>query len=216
MFVLGGRIARGYPTTDEEEQQRLKRILAETGPEPLAVFVQDQTASPCELRGSRPRTLIAALDFVRSSSDELLRGVAALQYASLRNPRVSRRRRVMRVLCPCAIFVVALLAASVAPRNGVLLAIFASIPLTFWLLGALVAAWSTLEAAGSVFADLDAAAAEIAGSTTAVIDALLAMEAWREADRAARPLVERVAYRLMQPVRPHAFTDSRVARLRAR
>jgi hypothetical protein len=180
----------------------------------LAVVVQDQTASPCELRGSRARTLIAALGFVKSSSDEVLRGVAALQYASLRSPQMNSRRRLIRIGCPLAIFVVALLVARIAPRTAVLFAIFATIPLTLWLIGALLAAWSTLDAAGSVFADLDAAAAEIAGGRAPVIDALLAMDDWREANRAARPLVEKVAYRCIQPVRPRAFTTSRVARLR--
>jgi hypothetical protein len=216
ILLFVNSIARGYPRTDDDAQQRLKQILAETGPEPLALIVQDQTGSPCELRGNKPQTLIAALGFVKSSSDEVLRGVAALQYASLRSTQMNRRRRLMRVACPLGIFVVGLLAAMIAPRAAVLWAIFASIPLTLWLFGALVAAWSTLDSAGSVFAELDAVAAEIAGSRGAVIDALLAMDEWRETNRATRSSVEKIAYRCAQPVRPSAFTTSRVARLQAR
>lgn len=217
LFILGGHIALGYPTTDVEVQRRFIQILDEIlGEQRLGVIVQDQTASPCQLRRGHLPTLIAALGFVRSSSDEVLRGVAALQCASLWSPRMNNRHRLVRVVSLLAIVVVALLAAQIAPKTAAPYAAFASIPLTMWLTGALLATWSRLDSAGSVFVSLDAAAVELAGSASVVIDALLAMDAWREANRAARISVERAAYRRIQPIMPSAHTTSRVARLGAR
>jgi hypothetical protein len=216
LLILGGHIALGYPRTDAEELKRLIRSLDEfLGEQWLGVIVQNQTASPCALRRGRRPKLIAALGFVRSSSDGVLRGVAALQCASLRSPKMINRHRLVRVVSLLAIFAVALLAAGIAPKTAAVYAVFASIPLTMWLTGALVAAWSRLDSAGSVFVSLDAAAVELAGSASVVIDALLAMDAWREANRAARISVERAAYRCLQPITPSAHTTSRVARLRA-
>ena len=129
---------------------------------------------------------------------------------------MNNRHRLVRVVSLLAIVVVALLAAQIAPKTAAPYAVFASIPLTMWLTGALLATWSRLDSAGSVFVSLDAAAVELAGSASVVIDALLAMDAWREANRAARISVERATYRCLQPIPPSAHTTSRVARLRAR
>jgi hypothetical protein len=216
LYVLGSRIARGHPTTDLEAAQRLKQILAEVGGEQeLAVMVQDQTASPCELRrGSHPR-LIAALGFVKDSSDGVLRGVAALQHASLRTPQMNSRVRLVRVISLLAVFAVAVLAAKTAPRTAAPFAVFATIPLTSWLTGVLLSAWSTLDAAGYILVGLDAMAVDLAGNATPVIDALVAMDAWREANRAARPPLEKAVYRCIQPVLPSVHTAARVTRLRA-
>ncbi len=220
LCILGARIARGYPKTDPEALQRFMGVLAEVGDEigddqELAVIVQDQTPGPCELRrGSHP-TLVAALGLVQSSSDEVLRGVAALQCASLVNTRMKNRIRVVKAISLLAIAVMAVLVASLAPRGVSPLAAFASIPLTLWLIGALLSAWSTLPAAGFVFVGLDAVAVELAGGAAPVIDALVAMEGWREANRAAQSPLEKAATRCAQPIRPSAFTTSRVTRLRS-
>jgi hypothetical protein len=216
LFILGGNIALGYPKTDAEAAQRFIHVLDEIlGEQWLGVSVQEQTASPCVLqRGRRPK-LIVALGLVRTSSDEVLRGVSALQCASLRSPRMNNRYRFARVAFLLAIVAVAFLAAHIAPRAAAPFAVFASIPLTTWLTGVLLAAWSNLDSAGSFFVSLDAAAVELAGGAAAVTDGLLAMDAWLKANRAARISVERAAYRCLQPIRPSAHTTSRVARLRA-
>ncbi len=216
LYVLGGRIARGYPTTDVEAAQRFKQILFEVGGEQeLAVIVQDQTASPCELRRGDHPTLIAALGFVKASSDDVLRGVGALQYASLRTPQMNNRLRLVKAISLLATVAAAALAVVIAPRAAAPFAALASLALTQWLTGALLAAWSTLDAGGSVFVGMDAMAVELVGSATPVIDALVAMDAWREANRAAQSLVEKAVYRCAQPVLPSAHTTVRVTRLRA-
>lgn len=217
LCLLASHIARGYPTTDVPARQRFIQILTEIGGEqPLTVIVQDQTASPCELRRGRHPTLIAALGLVKFSSDEVLRGLAALQYATLQSPRMKRRARLVRFITLFGIAAAAFLATAIAPKAAVLFAAFAGLPLVFWLTGALLAAWSRLDSAGAVFADLDRTAVESAGSATAVIDALLAMDAWREIAGDARTPVEAAAYRCAQPASASAHTASRVARLRAR
>lgn len=162
-----------------------------------------------------PDTTDVALSFVRSVSDDVLRGVAALECASLRSRRLINRNRLFKLTYWAAVAAVAVCAAAIAPERASAYVVFASIPLSTWLLGALATAWSTLDAAGSAFTVPDAVAAELAGGEAPVIDALLAMESWLEATRASRPWIERVAHRCATPILPSAHTESRVALLRA-
>jgi hypothetical protein len=101
-YTLTASIARGRPTTSPELVQRLKQILTDVGAsDDFAVIVQDQTASPCSFRRRRGRVplLIASLAFVHDASDELLRGVAALQYAELRDAQLAKRATRWQVMC---------------------------------------------------------------------------------------------------------------------
>ena len=216
LYLLGENILRGYPQVDAEATRRLDRILIEVGGlDAFLVTVQDQRADPVSLRrGKRPR-IIAETGFISGCSDELLRGIAALQHASLRCSRIDRRRWVATFAMFALVCVVAILIVVIAPYSYSVWAGIASVGVSTWLFGAIVSAYTWLPSAGAVFLEVDPLAARLVNDPFVVADAVAAIAAWRIASREDRSLPATIAYRLVQPVFPSWHEPERIARLRA-
>jgi hypothetical protein len=214
IVLLGGALKSGYPTVGVEETERLDRMLIDVGGvDAFGVVAQDHTDSPVLLRYTKRPTIIAASDFVRSASDDVLRGVAALQHAAL-SPGTGRRVKRVRAVGLLFVFIVALIATILGPREAGPLLAFATLGFSLWLIGAVAAAWSRSRVEAAGYAVSDREAARLAGSAQLVAAALVEMHAWREARRGSRSGIARIAHRVILPVRPTWHELERAATLR--
>jgi hypothetical protein len=89
----------------------------------------------------------------------------------------------------------------------------ASIGVSLWFFGATAAAWCRLPVARAMYSDIDPVAAELVGDPAVIAGALAAMANWRIANHQRRPILSRVAHRLVQPVLPSQHEKERIARL---
>lgn len=97
--------------------------------------------------------------------------------------------------------------------GGLILSV-AAIGCAGWLCVLFTVAWTHLSAAGAALYEVDAAAVEHVHDTQTVIDGIQAMAAWRQANRARRPLLLRLANRAHQPIRGSGHEAARITRLR--
>jgi len=216
MTLLGAAIMRGRPTVGTAETLRLDRMLIEVGGvDAFGVVATDQTNSPVIFRRGKQPRIYAATDFVHGASDDVLRGVAALQHAALADPLMQRRGKVLNIVRLVIGFTVALAAAAVAPAHTGPLAALATIGVSMWLPGAVLSARSRSKRAIADYEGLDHVAAQLARNPAAVADALLAMAAWRSARRKGHVLAENIAHRIITPVRPSWHEPERAAALAA-
>jgi hypothetical protein len=216
-MTFGRAVRLGLPEVRPDLAERFSRILVDVGgQDAFAVVVQDQTYSPCIARLGRRPTLIAATGFVEDASDEILRGVAAIQHSLLRARPLHRRRMWAKALYVLTIVVVGAGAAVLADRThstSVVLAALASVGLSTWLSTAGFAAWSRSGPAASVLAETDRAAAALAGSSSCVADALSAMSSWRSTYWASCPNSVKLLTRCLQPLPSEMHEAERARRL---
>ena len=203
-FAFGQSVISGSPNLRADLAERLNRTLVDVaGAAAFAVVVQDQTNSPCVFRRRRRPTLIAAAEFVEGASDEILRGVAAIQHALLGDELIRKRTKGSNALQLLVIIVVGASAAALAHRThstSVVGAALASVGLSTWISTAGFAAWSRTEHAAALYHEADRAAVTLAGNPQYVIDALSAMNVWRTAYRANCPSSVRLLTRCLQPL----------------
>jgi len=215
--AFGRTMISGSPNVRTDLAERFNRILVDVaGTDAFALVVQDQTNSPCVFRRRRP-TMIAAAGFVQGASDEILRGVAAIQHALLRDELMRKRTKRNNALQLLVIIVVGAGAAALAHRThstSVVGAALASVGLSTWIGTAGFAAWSRTEHAAALFNEADRAAVTLAGNSQYVIDALSAMNAWRTAYRANCPSSVQLLTRCMQPLPADWHEADRAERLR--
>jgi hypothetical protein len=217
--LLAGGLIRGDPTQDVEETQRLDRMLIEVGGEDaFAVSVQDQVDLPVVLRHRKQPAIYAAADFVRHASDDVLRGVAALQHAALRHQPAATgptdltiRRPVVFVVVVGVAFVVGLISSETTGPAGAI----AAAGFTLWLFTAISSARASVRRNPSAHPSVDAIAVQIAGDPRFVADALVALSAWLREERSRRSAIARIAHRIVVPIRPNLHEAERAAALRA-
>jgi hypothetical protein len=217
MFLLGAKLAAGHPTVGVQETGRLDQMLIDVGGvDAFGVCAQDQCDSPVVLRHGKQPLVFAAVDFVQAASDEVLRGVAALQHAALDDPARQRRLKQMRIIRPAVAFALTVPVAVILFGNGyaVFFAVFATGGVSLWVVQIAYSAqsWSSRELPNHHA--IDRVAARAAGTPDAVADALQAMDAWRRAHRQRRSLPARIAYLIITPITPSWHERERAAALR--
>ncbi|HEX4345530.1 MAG TPA: hypothetical protein VHZ31_08215 [Solirubrobacteraceae bacterium] len=200
------------PRTSEEAAARLVAAVDALGcEEDVGVVVQNQTAAACTLRRRRSApTIVAALDFVEASDDELLRGTAALQLAAMRDPQLTRSARHGGRL-QLALTAVSAAVPTLALPTVAAAAAGSSIGFSAWLSVAAAAALSRTRLVGRQLAHADVAAVGLAGDPDAVARALRAMHAWR----AARSPFAAAVTRCPVPVPPDAHELERATAIEA-
>jgi len=213
-YTFAAKIASGYPETSRDQAERFDRLLVEVGGlDAFKVVVQDQTSSPCMLFRRREPLVIGAIDFVQSAGDELLRGVAAVMHAELRDPQIVKSATKRRTIVILVFVATGIVLGAAAPAGN---AVFGSVAVSgfvFWLVLVGVAAWSRAGRAGRRYGDVDIVAVSLAGDAAVVAEALLAMSAWRATYRAGRSRVARIVDRCLVPLPEDRHEADRAQRL---
>ena len=209
--ILAGSIFQGVPTTSRSLNRLLVDTLIDVGGEDVfAVVVQDQAPFPIALRRRRQRpVVIAAIDFLTGASDEILRGVAALQHAEFRDPQMTRLSHIGRALPLITGAGVAAGAWVFTTGTQQLAAIIASVALSTWLSAVLRNAMLRPGAAQRLHHS-DLAAAALLGSHAPVVEALQAAASWRARYQENLSRLDKFLLRCIQPIAPH-FNESQRA-----
>jgi hypothetical protein len=207
-------VVRGTQRADVELEHRIQVLFADVGAVEgeLRLVLSPQLRVPAILFRATPAVVVIAAGFVRDAREQQLRGMAALKLAELRDPSMSAAAGRIKKLETVVTVLLAIAAAVIAPAGTRVLAALAPAGLAYWGSYTAIAMFCAIRSSAEACAVLDGAAAALAGAA-AVAEALVAMRAWQERQREARPPVGRVIDRLASPVRVDGHQAERAAAL---
>jgi hypothetical protein len=209
--LLGSAVAEGRPEHSLADGQRLDAMLKEVGGfDAFLVGARDDLDWPVHRRG---HIVIGATDFLRHASDEVLRGVAALQHAVPTRPCKTRWLDGTTVVLWVSLFGSGMVATAMAHGAAGPLPAFSPLGFCLWLIVAGRAAWLALKIRPETYARQDRRAAELAGDPRHVADALLAMRTWRRMRDKQVPVLVRWCRALLQPIAPGDYELERAGAL---